>query len=126
MTIVFRCVLILASLFTMFFMLKRIRHSKVQIEDAISWIVFAFGLLLISIFPCIAEWMTHLLGIASVVNFVFLFVIFVLLIKLFLMTVRVSQLDTKVRELTQKLALDENRAEQKEKQDAFKQEENPQ
>lgn len=115
MSVVFRCVLILASLLTMFFMMRRIRQSKVQIEDSIFWILFSFGLLVISIFPGIAEWMARLLGIATVVNFVFLFVIFILLVKLFLMTVRISQMDTKIRELTQRIALDENKREQEEK-----------
>lgn len=116
MSLSLRIILILASLLTMFFMMKRIRQSKVQIEDSIFWIIFSFILIVVSIFPMIADWLTGLLGIYSTVNFVFLLVIFILLMKVFLMTIRISQLDTKVRELTQKIAIDENQREQSKKE----------
>lgn len=108
MSIVFRIILIAASLLTMFFMMRKIRQSKIQIEDSIFWVVFSFILLVISIFPGIADALTKLLGIYSTVNFIFLLVIFILLIKLFLMTIKTSQLETKLRELVQKMAIDEN------------------
>lgn len=117
MSLLFRMVLIFVSLLTTYYMLKKIRQSKVQIEDSIFWIVFSSLLLIFSVFPSLADYCTQLLGIYSTVNFIFLFVIFVLIIKLFLMTVRVSQMDNKMRELTQKIAIDKLLDEQKQKKD---------
>lgn len=113
MSIVLRIILIIASCLTMFFMMRKIRQSKVQIEDTIFWVIFSFVLLIVSIFPGIADILTKLLGIYSTVNFVFLLVIFILLIKLFLMTIKVSQLETKLRELIQKIAIEENMKDKK-------------
>ena len=101
-----RVVLIVASVLCLLFTLRKISQSKVRIDDAIFWIVGAFGLVIISIFPQISSWCCDLLGIQAPVNFLFLFMIFILLVKLFYMTIRVSQLESKVKELSQRYALD--------------------
>lgn len=108
MSWVLRVVLILASLGTTFFMIKRIRQSKLQIEDSIFWIVFSLLLIILSVFPGLADLLANALGIYSTVNFVFLFFIFILLIKQFLLTIKLSQMETKMRGLAQKLAIEEN------------------
>ena len=99
MTDVFRVVLLLASLGTMMFMLRRIRHSKIQIEDSLFWIMFSALLLILSVFPGIADFMAGVVGIYSTVNFIFLFFIFILLIREFSLTIKVSQLENKIKEL---------------------------
>lgn len=109
MSILLRVILILVSMLTMFFMLRKIRHAKVQIEDTIFWIVFSALLIIISIFPQIADFCTRLLGIYSTVNFIFLFIIFVLIVKLFLMTIKISQLENKIKELVQNYAIKNNK-----------------
>ena len=48
MGIVIRLLLIAASLSTTLYILKRIRHAKLQIEYAIFWLLFAGILLIIS------------------------------------------------------------------------------
>lgn len=105
MTILFRIVLILVSFCTSFFILRKIRQAKMQIEDSIFWILFAGAVLLISIFPKIADFFARALGIYSTVNFIFLFMIFVLLIRNFYVTIRLSQLDGEIKELTQEIAI---------------------
>lgn len=105
MTILFRIVLILVSFCTSFFIIRKIRQAKMQIEDSIFWILFAGAVLLISIFPQIADFCARALGIYSTVNFIFLFMIFVLLIRNFYMTIRLSQLDGEIKELTQEIAI---------------------
>lgn len=108
MSWVLRVVLILASLGTTFFMIKRIRQSRLQIEDSVFWIVFSLLLIILSVFPGLADLLANVLGIYSTVNFVFLFFIFILLIKQFLLTIKLSQLETKMRGLAQKIAIEEN------------------
>ena len=107
MTPVFRIILIVVSLLTTFYILKKIRQSKLQIEYAIFWILFAGVLIVFSLFPWLVSMFTRLIGMQLPVNFIFLFFIFVLLVKMFLMTIALSALENKVKDLTQELALEE-------------------
>lgn len=106
MSIALRALLIGVSLVTFFYMIRKIRHSKLQIEFAIFWILFSLLILLISIFPGIVHFFVRLLKIQSPVNFVYLCIIFILIIKVFMMTIEISDLQYKIKELTQKIAID--------------------
>jgi hypothetical protein len=67
------------------------------IGDAIYWIFFSLGLVLLSIFPNVAVFGAKSLGIASPVNFVFLVVLFFLIIKLFTLSIEMSIYKGKLR-----------------------------
>ena len=107
MTLVFRVILIVVSLFTTYYILKRIRQSKLQIEYAIFWILFSGVLIVFSLFPLLVSMFTRMIGMQLPVNFIFLLFIFVLMVKLFFMTIELSTLENKVKDLTQELALEE-------------------
>ncbi|RPF42146.1 hypothetical protein EDD70_2889 [Hydrogenoanaerobacterium saccharovorans] len=107
MSIMLRVALIIGSTCTTCYFLRRIRQSKVQIEDTVFWILACLALIGVSVFPQIADIFTHVLGIISTVNFVFLFMIFILLLKIFSMTIKLSVLDNKLKQLTQKFALED-------------------
>lgn len=114
MTLVFRLILIAASFLTTYYILKRIRQSKLQIEYAIFWLVFAGILVVFSLFPELIALFTRMMGMQLPVNFIFLFFIFVLMLKLFFMTIELSALENKVKDLTQEIALlEKERAEDK-------------
>ena len=61
MTMTLRVALILVSVGTFLLMMRKIRHSKVQIESAIFWIVLSMILVIYSIFPPVADWCARLL-----------------------------------------------------------------
>ena len=105
MTMMLRVVLILVSAATMIMMIQKIRKTKLQIEDSIFWVLVSFMFVLFSLFPPVADFLAHLLGIYATVNFLFLLMIFLLLMRVFSMTIRMSQQETKLKELAQKLAL---------------------
>ena len=63
MTITLRIVLILSSVTTFLLMMRKIRQSKVQIESAIFWIMLALVLVVFSVFPPVADFLAHCLGI---------------------------------------------------------------
>lgn len=105
MTFEFRIILIIASVLTVALILSRIRKSKVRIDDSIFWILLSAIILLISIFPGVADAVTGALHIYLTTNFLFMFFIFLLLVKLFSLSVEVSQLKSKVEKLTQENAL---------------------
>ena len=107
MTPVFRIILIVVSILSTWYILKKIRQSKLQIEYAIFWIIFSGVLVIISLFPWLVSLFTRLLGMQLPVNFVFMVFIFILLVKLFIMTIELSTLENKVKDLTQELALAE-------------------
>lgn len=106
MTLTLRIVLFLVSLLTLTFVMKRVRSSKVRLEDSIVWFLFAGVLFLLSIFPGVFSFLSDIAGVYSTTNFVFLFFIFVLLIICFNLSMRISQADTKIKELTQLLAIE--------------------
>lgn len=106
MTIELRAALIVVSLLTLLFVAKRIRSSKVRLEDSIFWVCFAAIIFLLSIFPQVFYWLSDLIGTYAPVNFVFLFFIFILLVQSFHLSMRISQADIKIKELTQQLAVE--------------------
>ncbi|MEF2559474.1 MAG: DUF2304 domain-containing protein [Eggerthellaceae bacterium] len=106
MTLELRVILIAVSLITLIFIARKVRSSKVKLEDSIFWFCFAVLILVVSIFPQIFYWLSSLAGTDAPVHFVFLFFIFVLLIQSFNLNMRISQADTKIKELTQQLAIE--------------------
>ena len=99
MTITVRLCLILVSIITLIYMMRKIRHSKLQIEYSVFWIVFAALLIVISVFPQIIYWISGLIGVASPAN-------------LIMMTIELSQLENKVKELVQEIAIREKENEE--------------
>ena len=93
MTVIFRVILVIVSILTMAFMMRKIRQAKVQIEAALFWVIMALILVVFSLFPAVADACAHLLGIYSTPNFLFLFMIFLLIEKVFGMTLQMSQME---------------------------------
>lgn len=112
MTVTFRIILIIVSIMTMAFMMRKIRQAKVQIEAALFWVVMAIILVVFSLFPWVADACAHILKIYSTPNFLFLFMIFLLMVKIFGMTLQISQLESKQKELIQRIALDQKEREE--------------
>lgn len=106
MTLTLRVVLVLVSLMVLLFVMRKVRSSKIRLEDSMAWILFSGVLFVLSVFPGIFDFLAELAGVYSTVNFVFLFFIFVLLILCFSLNMKVSQMDTKIKELTQLLAIE--------------------
>lgn len=106
MTIALRVALIFVSFITLVFIARKIRNSKVKLEDSMFWICFAALIFIFSLFPQIFYALSDLIGTYSPANFVFLFFIFVLLVQSFQLSMRISQADTKIKELTQQLAIE--------------------
>ena len=107
MTVIFRVILVIVSILTMAFMMRKIRQAKVQIEAALFWVLMALILVVFSLFPAVADACAHLLGIYSTPNFLFLFMIFLLIVKVFGMTLQMSQMESRQKELVQRIALDQ-------------------
>lgn len=113
MSIALRSLLLIASIFTFLYIVRKLRKSQLQVMDTVFWIVLATILIVLSIFPQIAYWIADILGVQSPVNFIFLLIIFMLMIRNFLLTIKVSQLEDKLKTLVEELAIRENASRKK-------------
>lgn len=102
-----QAVMILASLFTFIFIIFKIRKNGLNIDDSIIWILWSFVLLILSIFPQIANFFSGKLGFMSTSNFIFAVFIFFLYILLFIQVIQISKIKEKQKELIQKLSINE-------------------
>ena len=112
MTWTLRILLIAASLMASVGVIGRIRKAKMQIEDAVFWVLFSLLLLLLSLCPPLLFFFTNLLGMQSPANLLFLVIIALLLLKIFSMSVKLSLLEGRIAELTENIALKERFAEE--------------
>lgn len=119
MSVMLRISLIAASVLTTAAILHKIRSSKVQIEDAIFWVLFSGVLIVFSVFPRVAYLLSDLVGTQAPSNFIFMLVIFLLLVKIFSMSVRISQLEAKLRELVQVIAIEQLKNETEAQQESL-------
>ena len=97
--------LLLGSILTFIYIIKKIINHKMQIRDAVQWILWTFFLIIISIFPKIITFISYILGIQDNVHTIFLIIIAYLYIMLFLHSSKISKQSEKIKELTQDLAL---------------------
>ena len=107
MTNLLRILLIIISTLTFIYIIFNIRKAKVKIDALFFWILFGLFLIVLSIFPQLANLGTMLTGFYAPVNFVIITVIFLLIYKVFTMSIKLSKMQSKLDELVQKLALKE-------------------
>ena len=106
MTTGMRVFLIIGSVLSCAYVLRKIRKSKMKTENSLFWIFFSGILVLLGVFPRIADWFAGLLGVQSTVNLVYLVIIFLLVIKVFLQDQKTAQTEAKMTYLTQTYAID--------------------
>ena len=106
MTTAMRIFLIAGSLLSCAYVLLKIRKSRMRTEDSLFWIFFSVVLVLLGVFPGIADWFAGLLGVMSTVNLVFLVIIFLLVIKVFLQDQKAAKTEEKLADLARAWAID--------------------
>lgn len=107
MALELQIVFIIASLLTLFFVIRKITKHKLNIDDSIVWILWAIVLLILSLFPDLAIFVSNKLGFMSTSNFIFSLFTFFLYIILFFQTISISALKEKNKQLIQKLSIKE-------------------
>lgn len=115
-----RILLLLGSVMTAVYVLRKVRKSKMRTEDSVFWLLFSLVLVLLGLLPEIAIRVSEWVGIQSPANLVFLVVIFLLIIKLFLMDHQIAKLQDQMTHVAQNAAiekLEQQKKEQKEKPD---------
>lgn len=105
MNVPLRVSFIICSLAILFFVMRRIRKSSLEIADSVFWLLLAAALIVVAVFPQLAYWVSDLLGFASPSNFIFACGIIVLLVRTFTQDQKICTLKRKLVELTQSEAL---------------------
>lgn len=105
MSITLRTILLLSSVLTAVWVLRRIRKNRVKQEDALYWICFSVLLALLGSFPNISFRMADILGIQSPANFVFLAIIAILMEKLLTLSIQISFLENKIEIMAAELSI---------------------
>lgn len=105
MSVALRICLVALSIISLFYIIRKIRYSKMQIEYTLFWIVLSIIMILMAVFPQIVYWVTITMGMVSAANVVYLFIIGILLVKVFMMTIEISNLESKVQALIQEVGI---------------------
>ena len=109
MSNLFRICLIIGIIIYLTVIIVLMKEEKLNLRYALTWLLMAIVMLLVSIFPGIVNILSSALGVASVVNTVFVLEgLFVLLILLSLTSI-VSLQTNRIRKLAQTQALLEAR-----------------
>ncbi len=83
----------------------RLRNSHMQERYATWWLVIAFFLLVISVFPGVLSWLSHLFGIVVPLNLAFFVAGVVILLMSLQFSVDLSHASEKRRRLTEEIAI---------------------
>lgn len=105
MSIELRIVLLFAAVFSIGWIITRIRKAKVRLEDTFFWVVMSVVLLILGLFPGLSYWLASVLGIISPANLVFLIMISLLFEKLLTMSIVHSQMQDKYVTMAAEMAL---------------------
>ncbi|MDU0399708.1 hypothetical protein LMG8526HA_00566 [Lactococcus lactis] len=117
MSLYLRILLILGSLWTIYYVSKKVRQGKIEINHSLFWVLFLFSLFLTSLFPQYIMFFSRLFKIQSPSNVVFLIIIFILIIKLFSNSVNMSELENKIESIVQEEAIAKLEEEEEKKND---------
>ncbi len=101
-----RLLILLASIVTLFYVLRKIRKAQIQIADSLFWVFLSIVFVIMGTFPQVVYFLTRLMGFQAPVNLIFLVMIFILLLKVFSSSIKISQLENKLDSLVQEIAID--------------------
>ena len=114
MSVKLQLVFIVATIVTLIYIIRNIRKHGLNIDDALIWIIWSVGLLVISFFPGLPKYISHKLGFMASSNFVFTVLILFLYIVVFFQNIQISRLKEKQKDLIQKLSIKEYREKKEE------------
>ena len=92
------------------FLALKLRSRRTEIKYILPWLALDVVLVVITAFPGILSFFCALFGIETPSNMLFFFALILLSAVVFSLTLALSRLSAQIRELTQRLALWEDRA----------------
>jgi len=105
MSVQIRVLLIVLTVFFLIHIIRAVKKGKLRTDYAVIWLLSTASLVVLSIFPQIANFFSDMLGFMAPINMVFSIMIFLLIVLVYTLFVKVSNLEEKQKNLTQEIAL---------------------
>ncbi len=106
--------LLIVSVVVLIVVLRSVIKDKIDIHYAMIWILWAIGLIIISLFPGIVSWTSNLVGIQLESNTIFLIFIFLLYCLSFYLYLIITKHNKEITKLNYEISLLKKKFEDKE------------
>ena len=106
MSLTLRISLIVISVLFVSLVFYTVNRKHLQMSDSLIWLLLSFLLIILAFFPQIGIWLSHMVGIETPVNFIYLVGIVALLVLVFHLTVQHSRLKQQVRAVIQEISIE--------------------
>ena len=108
-------VMLIASIFFLYLVIRNINKNNILFEQAFMWIVISLVMIVISIFDAIPVYFAELLGFELTSNFLLSLAIFFLLVITFLQTINcIESKRSRLKHLVQELSILKSHVEEEE------------
>lgn len=97
-------ILLIASVAVLIYILYTVRKNRMSIHYSLIWILWAIGMIIISLFPDIVSWVTSFLGIQYPSNTIFLIFIFLLYCLSFYLYLKISKHNDEITKLNYEIS----------------------
>ena len=110
-------VMLVASIFFLYLVIRNINKNNILFEQAFMWIVISLVMIVISVFDSIPGYFAKLLGFELTSNFLLSLTIFFLLVIGFLQTMTLTKQKEQIKHVVQELSILKSQVETKEEND---------
>lgn len=108
-------ILLVVSILVLIYVVYTVIKNKMNVHYSIIWILWAIGMIIISLFPSIVDSISRLLGIQYSSNTIFLIFIFLLYCLSFYLYLTISKHNEEIIKLNYEIALLRKKLEEKSK-----------
>lgn len=115
MSVLLRVEMVIAALLVMVIIVHNVNKKKLRLQYSFFWLVIVAGMLIVSFFPGIADWLCGVMQIQTPSNLIYLFGILILLFISFYQTTLISKQADQIARLTQIVSIERYISEKKEK-----------
>lgn len=98
-------ILLIVLILAIGFIVSEISKKKIDFKFGIVWIAISLVLILFTIWNGLLIWLTHLVGIVTPINFLYLLAILLLVWIVYSMSKTIALLQEKIKRLSQELAI---------------------
>ena len=105
MSIVLQIVAVIICISAMVLLFQKMKQKKISEEQALFWILGVFGMLVLSCFPFLVEYMADVLGVWWPPATLIFFLIIVIILIIFHHTEIITRMEAEVKELAMQVVL---------------------
>lgn len=106
MPLLLRIEMIVLAVIFLFIVIKAVNKKKLWLQYSLVWVIISVLMLIVAVFPGIANWMASIMQIETTSNLIYLLAIFALLILTFSLTVIVSKQSQRIKNIVQMVSIE--------------------